>query len=278
MKLAHLNVRSLTGKVHQLRDVILDQRYDIVGISETWLSPAISTDILNIDFYRFIRKDRSQRGGGIGMYIKNNISFTIILTNDNIEQPWIKIKQYSGGVGCLYKPPSANSFDFIDELETVIGNLVTMTDEVIFMGDLNIDLLNTQSRYTAMLNNLLDSVGLSQIITESTRITLTTQTLIDLKCISNSEAVISSGITSVNAISDHELVYCTLFTNNQSTPVVHRYRDYRNLNINYLTSELKSIPWRVLYDLDDVDEKIEFLNCGLLALQNRHAKVIFQVT
>nr|CAI5864114.1 unnamed protein product [Callosobruchus analis] len=70
MKLAHLNVRSLTGKVHRLREVILDQRYDIVGISETWLSPAISTDILNIDGYTFIRKDRSQRGVGIGGYLK----------------------------------------------------------------------------------------------------------------------------------------------------------------------------------------------------------------
>nr|CAI5826355.1 unnamed protein product [Callosobruchus analis] len=66
MKLAHLNVRSLTGKVHQLREVSLDQRYDIVGISETWLSPAISTDTLNIGGYTFIRKDRSQRGSGIG--------------------------------------------------------------------------------------------------------------------------------------------------------------------------------------------------------------------
>nr|CAI5852127.1 unnamed protein product [Callosobruchus analis] len=151
---------------------------------------------------------------------------------------------------------------------------MTMTEEVIFMGDLNIDLFNTQSRYTTMLNNLLDSVGLSQIITESTRITLTTQTLIDLICISNSEAVISSGVTSVNAISDHGLVYCTLSTNNKSTPVVHRYRDYHNLDINYLTSELKSIPWRVLYDLEDVDEKIEFFNCAILALQNRHAPII----
>nr|CAI5863907.1 unnamed protein product [Callosobruchus analis] len=179
-----------------------------------------------------------------------------------------------GEIGCLYKPPSANSFDFIDELETVIGNLVTMTDEIVFMGDLNIDMLNTQSRYTAMLNKLLDSVGLSQFITQPTRITITTQTLIDLICISNSGAVISSGVTSVNAISDHELVCCTLSTNNQSTPVVHSYRDYRNLNINYLTSEFKSLPWRVLYDLEGVGEKTEFFNCAVLALQNRHAPII----
>nr|CAH7759103.1 unnamed protein product [Callosobruchus chinensis] len=163
--------------------------------------------MLNIEGYTFIRKDRRKRGGGIGMYIKNNITFSIIPTSDHIEQLWIETKQnrIEWGVGCLYKPPSASSSNFIDLLETEV-------------------------------------------------------------------------VTSVNVISDHELVSCTLCTNNLSTPVVRRYRDYGNLDIASLTSELKSIPWRVFYDLENIDAKIDFFNCAILTLQYRHAAPIITRT
>nr|CAI5867578.1 unnamed protein product [Callosobruchus analis] len=78
------------------------------------------------------------------------------------------------------------------------------------MGDLNIDLINGSSRGTALFTSLLESVGRNQIVTEATRMTVNTQTLIDVICTSNLDRVVSCNVKSVDAMSDHELIPCSL--------------------------------------------------------------------
>ena len=59
-----------------------------------------------------------------------------------------------------------------------------------------------------MYTNIFDIYGLGQLITEPTRVTLTSKTLIDL-CITNSqEKVTDSGVIHLG-ISDHSLVFLT---------------------------------------------------------------------
>ena len=73
-KIAIWNARSIKGKMIELREKITE--YDIVGITETWLS---ARDNVNINGYNIYRKDRSnnKRGGGIAIASKNNISIKI---------------------------------------------------------------------------------------------------------------------------------------------------------------------------------------------------------
>ena len=47
---------------------------DIVSISETWLKDHIDNNIINIQGYNPVRRDRLVRQhGGVCMYMKNNI-------------------------------------------------------------------------------------------------------------------------------------------------------------------------------------------------------------
>nr|CAH7769489.1 unnamed protein product [Callosobruchus chinensis] len=277
MRFAHLNIRSLPAKVSLLRELILEEQYDIFGLTETWLSSNIGSDLLDITGYTFIRRDRDGRGGGTGMYIKNNIRFSILPNESDLEQLWIKIKV--GGtdwaIGCVYRAPSLNIPNFLDELETTVSNLVATTDDILFMGDLNIDLINETSRGNALFTSLLESVGLNQLVTEpTTRITVNSQTLIDVICTSNLDRVVSCNVKSVDAMSDHELISCSLDLKKDTTPMTHTFRNYRNLDINALTSELKSIPWQNLYDATDIDNKIDFFNSAILQLQDRHIPIV----
>ena len=52
---------------------ILEHKYDIVGISETWANDNISDSELNIPGYSLYRKDRNNKfksnGGGVALYI-----------------------------------------------------------------------------------------------------------------------------------------------------------------------------------------------------------------
>ena len=54
----HLNIRSLTPKLDQLRILLENNNVDIFSISETWLHAGISCSILSIPGYAFARYDR----------------------------------------------------------------------------------------------------------------------------------------------------------------------------------------------------------------------------
>ena len=72
------------------------------------------------------------------------------------------------------------------------------------MGDINCDLLS-ESNANALLN-VSDVYGLRQLITEPTRVTPSSSSLIDLIFTDQPDLVSFSGISHVG-ISDHSLVY-----------------------------------------------------------------------
>lgn len=278
MKVAHLNVRSLVGKINELREHILAEDYTLVAVTETWLNSRIPSVNINIPGYHFIRQDRETRGGGVGMYIKQNILFNVLDCDDSLEQLWVKInyKKMSWAVGCLYRAPCSSCNVFIDAFESTLSAVIPITDQIICMGDFNIDLLNMENYNSKHFSELLDSVGLCQIIQEPTRIAQSSSTLIDLIIVSDESLICKCGVRSLYAVSDHELVFCELDNNKPKilTSVVRTFRDYNNLNYNSLTADLHSIPWNNLYDLETIDDKVTFLNENLIILQDKHIPAV----
>ena len=70
-KIALWNARSIRGKTVEFRERI--REYDLMGVTETWLTPR---DTFGIKGYNIYRRDReiTKRGGGIGIVIKNDIN------------------------------------------------------------------------------------------------------------------------------------------------------------------------------------------------------------
>ena len=65
---------------------------------------------MNVDGYNFVRKDRNQDGGGVGIYIRKGINFDVRDINDaNLETLFIDIllnKTKPFVVGVCYRPPN----------------------------------------------------------------------------------------------------------------------------------------------------------------------------
>ena len=75
------------------------------------------------------------------------------------------------------------------------------------MGDINCNLLwQNYDTYTSDLVNILDIYDLTQMITEATRITPASQTLIDQSITNYPQKTSTSGVLPLG-ISDHSLVY-----------------------------------------------------------------------
>ncbi|XP_074038462.1 uncharacterized protein [Leptinotarsa decemlineata] len=133
----------------KLNEEVLDliDGYDIVGVSETWLSDLVDNLAVAIPGYTFFRMDRSTRGGGIGIYVKNNISsrmFDLNSINEHCEQLWIQIKinNILFAIGNLYRPPKGNLASFINSIDDSLSQITAMVDEIICFGDMNVNLLS----------------------------------------------------------------------------------------------------------------------------------------
>lgn len=216
---AHINTRSILNNFDSLQDHVSLHNYDVVGISETWLSDRIDEKAPRINNYTFVRQDRDTRGGGVGIYIRSNLKFRVLLRQcmDSIEHIWIVVnladKQLV--IGTIYRPPNSNDNDFFLNFEDVLTSISTTYDNIICFGDFNINFYNILSNKTIKLNDLIETFNFNQLINTPTRITKFSESLIDL-LLYNGDNVVSSGTRDIQ-VSDHQLIFCdVLFQNRES--------------------------------------------------------------
>ena len=86
--------------------------YDIITIIETHLDQTISNHNIFIDgFHPPIHKDRNRHGGGVAIYITDQIAFyeSKHLSKESLELVWREIHNSSKNflLGVVYRPPSS---------------------------------------------------------------------------------------------------------------------------------------------------------------------------
>jgi len=64
LKIGHLNVRSLTSSFQEFKDVLLEGRYDVLGLTETFIDPNFDTRLVAIDSYNFFSYCSANEGWG----------------------------------------------------------------------------------------------------------------------------------------------------------------------------------------------------------------------
>lgn len=271
-RIAHLNVRSLQPKIDQVSLLLTEHKFDMFAITETWLDPRVPNNNVAVEGYNLYRHDRCGRGGGVCWYIRSDIDCDVVEVVSTLEQLWLRIslKRLSISCGVIYKPPNIASGDFITCLEEVLAQVTLIADEVLCVGDFNIDMLRCD-RAASELTEALEVFGLQRLINEPTRVTVKSATLLDVILFSNDELVSNSGVLE-NDFSDHSLVFVELqILQERNTPLFKTYRDFRGFSELVFYEHLKSLPWRILYELQTIDEKIEFLNDNILLLLDIHA-------
>ena len=182
----HQNVCGIASEKDILEDFILEKNIEIFGVIETLLQNTTPTSLVDIRGYTFERNDRSSKGGGVGVYIKENIEYIHRndLNDENVEAVWIKILQNNSKsciLGVLYRPPlSLNhlSKNFESIFMKIIDQVNSGNKEVIIIGDLNISYLKNDDHRN--LNDNIVLLGLNQIVNKPTRVTKDSNSLIDI--------------------------------------------------------------------------------------------------
>ena len=247
LKLIHHNARSLmtNGRIDDYGTLlkILRNPFDILVFTETWLTPDKESQCCFKGF-RPIHKMRpvneheefKLRGGGISIFIKNNLEFTQ-RTDLDIMLPYIEClfieiihnnQKYI--IGGIYRDPDTNGNLFIDKLNSIIEPLKS-SHKIILLGDYNIDLhkndnlkkkieICLQSNY--LIPTILNSTRVASKITNNQEVI--TKTLIDNIMI-NYNMKYQSGIIETS-ITDHYSIYLIVpeFKKTINEPNTFQYR------------------------------------------------------
>ena len=67
-KMAFLNIVSLLKKIDEINFSMTNKFIDLIAFNETRLDPNITDNMISLDGYDVIRKDRSRNGGGVCIY------------------------------------------------------------------------------------------------------------------------------------------------------------------------------------------------------------------
>ncbi len=125
--------------------MLADNNIDIIGLNETRLDETVRDSDVNINGYNIYRNDRNANGGGVAMYVKDNISDPIIkIKSDKLELLALEFTANHAKpflVMCWYRPPTPGVDDTsFENLRNVLKELDKEDKEMILIGDTNCDL------------------------------------------------------------------------------------------------------------------------------------------
>ena len=280
LHLGHLNVRSLTGghKFDILKHQIRNGGMEVFTLSETWLSESIPDKLVEIPNFNITRLDRSwninqeghlrdqtpKRGGGLAVYISDQIKFSdtkfkhLNESGPNLEMQWVALfldHIRPIVVVNIYRPPQGDYKVACKQILEAFDK-ANMKDntELYVMGDFNINYKDTKSPPCKELEFSMGSLGLRQLVKESTRLSfrngVDSSTTLDL-IFSNSEVINKVETLNMN-LSDHLVVKVTRKkTWVKPKKIEFKGRSYRNYVKEDFQNSLNDLNWRRYFEIDD---------------------------
>ena len=270
MKIAHVNINGLRNKVDLLNAELAE--YDIICVSETKLNNLVETSKLEIDgFYEPIRRDRQfNNGGGLLVYIKNNIHFKrrLDIEHQYIENIWIQVctlnKQFL--LGLFYRPPGSTA-DYWESFETCLDSASDQNLDIIIMGDFNQDMMIKDS--SVKLERILCKFNMVNLIDEPTRITDTTQTCLDL-ILTNHTSIIENTAILSPFCSDHCTVTADItFKTYREKAYKTTFWKYEQADKEAIENKINNTDWSFIRNSNNIDEINETFSNILMDTANQ---------
>ncbi|KAF8371427.1 hypothetical protein PRIPAC_77856 [Pristionchus pacificus] len=250
----YYNIRSIVNKLDSFRTFLMSSQPDIVFLTETWLSAKIPSSLIIGSLpYTVIRFDRSSRGGGVCILLRDYLSYsTVSLPSSDHEITCIDLfHSYAYIRLCLvYRPPSYS----LPKTESLISCLsdihASSPHPIIITGDFNSDSLCTlPNPIDRVFRDFILSADLSHLNVTPTR---------GSKCI---DWVLGNDPSLIPCISiippfpscDHSGLSFSI-NSPQSPSLPSKIRDFSRADFSALSSHLHSIDWFSLFrDCPDIE-------------------------
>ena len=274
ISISHVNIQSLGSgekgptscanvKLDQVRTIMQHrEKFDIICLSETWLTNLVPDEDIDLENYTVYRKDRVGRGGGVCMYVNSSIPCTVPpeLQTNEIEILWVKLqlKPKPILVGVCYRAPNMNQQQvstFLENLQISLSKAMSHGAESVYLlGDFNDRCSEWTSKHpeSELKEHLVDittSFGLQQLICEPTYHTNTSANLLDLVFTDSPCYITDSGTLPPIGTSKHSIVYCkTKKTRICEKPYKKEIWKYHEADIEGLNIAIGDFPFADILD------------------------------
>lgn len=260
--IAHTNIRSLKANLNLLESQIhpILQNLDVLVLSEIWIKDNQKA-LYNIKSFRPIFNTREHnQSGGIAMYVKDNIKFKIIESQNlfkTAEIIQIYIKQTDTNILAIYRINKTNINTFNNELEDFLQK--NIGQKFIIIGDINIDNLKNNTQ----VNNYKDiyaKFGFLSTITKHTRQQNNIKSAIDHIFINKIDKININTINYEASLTDHNIIAIKI-KNKQKNPVKENKYYYKK-HIDYQTYEQHIIQYKhiLINDNDNMQNISDKIN------------------
>ena len=250
--IGHLNINSIRNKFILLADIVKNN-IDILLISETKIDESFPrSQFLLKGFSEPLRLDRNSFGGGLLLYVRNDIpAKPLQLISNKIESIFIElnISNKKWLMAGIYNPKKSLTKQFLSSMEDNINHHLSSYENMILFGDFNCEMnVDVMSDFCSIYN-LKNLIKMPTCFKNPSK-----PSCIDLiltnrpNCFQHS-CVIESGLSDF-----HKLTVSVLKSSyRKRPPKVIRYRDYSNYSCinfrNHILSFLDSID--VFYGSND---------------------------
>ena len=207
LKCLHLNVSTLLPNIDEVKHLVFSSDIDVLSLNETRLDNSINDQTLNIPNYCLFRNDRNRSGGGVALYIKLSLLPVPVDISCTSESVWVVIsaKNVKLAVASIYRPPSSNT-DYLNDIMNEVEQIVSNFDKLVLLGDLNLNYIQDDGSYNRNVLLLEQQFDIKQLIDVPTRVTVTSNTIIDHIYASNNIETTHHGVIKIN-LSDHYAIF-----------------------------------------------------------------------
>ena len=230
--------------------------------------------------FKYERKDRlASEGGGWIVYLSDNFKYKrkVELESNDIESVWLEIfpKHRKSFLLCfVYRAPQS-AVSWYQFFEKELDNAQSINDHIVLTGDFNIDFYKSLPK---RWETILSVHNMCQLVTEPTRVTRQSVTLIDHIYSTRPEEVKGIQVPTY-CPGDHYPVSFTVNGNNHNIPFSDRhititYRNFSKFNQELYINDLKDENFDEILNLTDPDEALDLWYSKLSGILNQHAPVI----
>jgi hypothetical protein len=297
LSLLNTNARSFLRNKHSF-DILFELLesegkfiFDIISLEETWLDDS-QESLACLQGYEAIFKHKkpAKIGGGLAIFIKNDLNFKARYDihfpedkQDMFDCLFIEIMSDNASsknvlFGVFYRSPKHSCLSQFNQcLLALLNDLTRENKHIILVGDFNINLLNFNEN--SKIRDFLDlhlSNNLVPQITVPTRVTDSSATLIDHIYTNLDNDKLTAG-TLLTDITDH---HCNFLLINKwkndpnKEPKYITYRKFNESNIESLNNALSNTDWSSVLACSNPNVAYDLFIQTYLALFNIHLPLV----
>ncbi|RMZ97515.1 RNA-directed DNA polymerase from mobile element jockey-like, partial [Brachionus plicatilis] len=282
-QLIHLNINSILNHIIEVHDMLSTQVFDVVLFSETKLDDTIPNSFYKNDHYFKIRLDRTRHGGGLLVFIKNNLVVKKSNLLEDLELIYFQLQVRSQKLNFVYtyRAPSMHEQLFLDKLDDFIHSL-NLSEPLFIIGDLNIDFNNGENSKikefmtnNELINFVKKATRNSSKFYKNTNSFRSTSTMIDL-LLHNGDFIIDTDVLNC-PFSDHCFVLAKLEIKKKKKSInsVNKV-ECRNLsasNMAQICLKIEEANFKQMREIESIEGKWTFFKDAILNIVDEIAPI-----